>query len=281
MCTLVIAWRAFADAPVAVAANRDEAVDRPSEPPAELEPGVVAPRDAEAGGTWVGYADASGGEGGEDPSRDRDEGAREGDGTEGPTGSGLFVGITNRWVEGLAAERSRGLLVRDCLRAASAEDAARVVEESCRDYEYDGFNLVLADANAALLIEWDGRLSVTTLDPGVHVIGNVGHDGTYFEPSVRPEAGPEEAHNARRLLDHLRPEAGEAAEAWLARAGDALGDHAFGVCVHTDRGYGTRSSSLLLLGADGRRRYEFADGPPCETAYEVVVDRPPASAPDR
>ncbi|ESP89373.1 NRDE family protein [Candidatus Halobonum tyrrellensis] len=247
MCTLVLAWRAFADAPVVVAANRDEAVDRPSDPPAELEPGVVAPRDAEAGGTWVGYAD-----------------------TESP--SGLFAGVTNRWVEGLAAERSRGLLVRDCLRADSAEDAARLVEESCREYEYDGFNLVLADANAALLLEWDGHLSVTNFDPGVHVVGNVGHDGTYFEPAGRPEAGPEEAHDARRLLDALRPEPGETAEPWLARAGDALGDHEFGVCVHTDRGYGTRSSSLLLLGTGGRRRYEFADGPPCETAYEVVVD---------
>ena len=57
VCTLVFAWQVFPDAPVVAAANRDELLDRPSEPPSviEEEPGVVAPRDAEAGGTWIGY----------------------------------------------------------------------------------------------------------------------------------------------------------------------------------------------------------------------------------
>ena len=50
MCTLVLAWQVFADAPVVVAANRDELLDRPSEPPAvrDWEPPAVAPLDAEA-----------------------------------------------------------------------------------------------------------------------------------------------------------------------------------------------------------------------------------------
>ncbi|PSQ04087.1 hypothetical protein BRC97_12310 [Halobacteriales archaeon QS_6_71_20] len=239
MCTLTLAWRAFDGAPVAVAANRDESYGRPSEPPAEREPGVIAPRDAEAGGTWMGV-----------------------------TRDGLFVGITNRWVDGLAGERSRGLLVDDCLHADAAEEAARLVEASCRDHEYDGFNLVLADATAAILLEWDGRLSVTPLSPGVHVVVNVGHDGDYFEPPGRPAAGPEQGHNASRLRAHLAPEPGESADAWLDRAGAALGDHEFGVCVHGD-GFGTVSSSLLRVGDDGTR-YEYADGPPCETAFEPV-----------
>ncbi|ELK45622.1 hypothetical protein D320_21146, partial [Haloferax sp. BAB-2207] len=74
MCTLILAWQVFEDAPVVVAANRDEQLGRPAEPPRRWEngdgPAIVAPRDAEAGGTWVGYNDA-----------------------------GVFVGITNRWVE--------------------------------------------------------------------------------------------------------------------------------------------------------------------------------------
>ncbi|WP_435128297.1 NRDE family protein [Halobaculum sp. D14] len=242
MCTLTIAWRTFRDAPVVVAANRDEAVDRPAEPPAERDEGIVAPRDAEAGGTWMGA-----------------------------TRDGLFVGVTNRWVEGLAGERSRGLLVDDCLHAESAEAAARLVESRCRDHEYDGFNLVVADADAALLLEWDGHLSVTPFEPGVHVVVNVGADGAFVEPPDRPDVGPEQAANARRLRDHLQVRPDESASSWLRRAGDALGDHEFGVCVHGD-GYGTVSSSLLLLGADGSRRYEYAAGPPCETPYEVVYD---------
>jgi len=71
VCTIVIAWQVFTDTPVVVAANRDELLDRPSEPPAVVEedPRVGAPRDAEAGGTWIGYNE-----------------------------HGVLVALTNRWV---------------------------------------------------------------------------------------------------------------------------------------------------------------------------------------
>ena len=241
MCTLTLAWQVFTDAPVVAAANRDEARDRPSEPPSEIEPGVVAPRDAEAGGTWIGYTD-----------------------------DGLFAGLTNRWVEGLAGDRSRGLLVRDCLDHETATDAARSVERSVVETEYDGFNLLLADETAAILLAWDGHLTVTTLGPGVHVLGNVGLNGAFDEPPQRPSAGPKQAAEARRLRDHLQPEPGETADAWRDRAASALANHEFGVCVHGD-GYGTVSASLVTLFADGDARYDFADGPPCETSFERVV----------
>ncbi len=165
MCTLVFAWQVFTDAPVVAAANRDEALGRPSTPPEIVEesPRVLAPRDEEAGGTWIGYNER-----------------------------GVFVAITNRWTgaDGEAtAERSRGLLVRDALRQASAEEAARLVERELDDRRYDGFNLVLADANAALLVEWDGdSRRVRNFDPGVHVVVNVGADGEYAIPEARAEA---------------------------------------------------------------------------------------------
>ncbi|MFC6785289.1 NRDE family protein [Halobaculum halobium] len=242
MCTLTLAWQVFDEAPVVVAANRDESYGRPSEPPADRGDGVIAPRDAKAGGTWMGV-----------------------------THAGLFVGITNRWVDGLPGARSRGLLVDDCLRAESAEDAARYVEESCREHGYDGFNLVLADAGAAVLLEWDGYLTVTEFRPGVHVVGNTGYDGHYFEPVARPEAGPAEAQNATRLRAELAPERDESADAWLDRAGRALGTHEFGACVHDEtRGFGTVSSTLIRVGVDGSLRYDHADGPPCEAAFESV-----------
>jgi hypothetical protein len=41
--------------------------------------------------------------------------------------------------------------------------------------------------------------------------------------------------------------------------------------VHAD-GYGTRSSSVILVGADGRvLGYHHADGPPCRTPLEPVA----------
>ena len=71
-----------------VAANRDEAFDRPSAPPAEVEPGIVAGRDLRAGGTWLGY-----------------------------NNHGLFVAVTNRKEPAAAVDAySRGLLAREALR---------------------------------------------------------------------------------------------------------------------------------------------------------------------
>ena len=250
MCTLAIAWQVFPDTPVAVASNRDESLDRPSEPPARVEddPAVVAPRDSEAGGTWTGYNE-----------------------------HGLYVGVTNRWVDAeLAGERSRGLLVRDALRCASAEVAARGIERAVERDEYDGFNLVVADANAAFLFEWDGRLRVHQLDPGVHVVVNVGAalggggvEGDAFSiPGFRADAGEAQAENARRVRTALTPEPGERAGEWLDRAAGVLSDHSYGVCVHRD-GYGTRSSSLVSIGEAGTS-YRFADGPPCRTDYRTV-----------
>lgn len=247
MCTLTLAWRVFPDAPVVVAANRDEATDRPSTAPAVREPAdtsgprVLAPRDERAGGTWIGVNDA-----------------------------GVFAGITNRWTEGeLAAERSRGLLVGDALAAPTAAEAANTVRDSVEEFEYDGFNLVVADDAHAILLEWDGERSVTHFDPGVHVVVNVGADETFDVPSHRPEIGERQAENARRVRAELAVRRDESVEEWSTRARRVLGDHDFGVCIH-ENGYGTRSASLVVVRATGEVAYEFAPGPPCETSFETV-----------
>lgn len=271
MCTFILAWQVFEDAPVVVAANRDEALGRSSHPPGRYsdDPAVIAPWDEEAGGTWIGTNER-----------------------------GVLVAITNRWIDGdiaergsassrtqsdditerspagsqttsgdLAGERSRGLLVGDALEHDSAEDAARFAERSVREYEYEGFNLVCVDENAALLLEWDGGLRVRNFDPGVHIVVNVGADTDFEIPATRSEIGERQAANTRRAMDDLRPEPGERSEEWRDRAAAVLCDHDYGFCVHEDR-YGTRSSSLIRIG--GGVEYRFADGPPCETGYERV-----------
>lgn len=242
MCTYILAWQVFPDTPVAVAANRDELLDRPSVPPAllETEPRVVAPRDEEADGTWIGHNE-----------------------------HGLVVAVTNLWTEAdLAGERSRGLLVRDTLRSASAEAAARHVESAVEDHEYEGFHVVVADANAAFLLAWDGRLRVHRFDPGVHVVRNAGYDDSWFVPEHRQEPARQQAEDAGLTLAELAVEPGESATAWLERAKTVLADHEYGLCIHRDT-FGTRSSSVISVG-EGGATYEFAEGPPCETAYERV-----------
>ncbi|MFW5956393.1 MAG: NRDE family protein [Halorhabdus sp.] len=241
MCTLVLAWQVFADAPVVATANRDEATDRPSKPPFvwDTDPAIVAPRDESAGGTWIGYNER-----------------------------GVFAAITNRWLDDPPeAERSRGLLVRDALGEQTAEEATRLVERTLDQQDYDGFNLVIVDETAALYLEWDGSLSVTNLDPGVHVVVNVGADGRYRIPAFRSENGRRQVENADALRAALQPEPAETSEEWVERAAETIADHDFGVCVHGD-GFGTRSSSLVRL--DDQHAYWFADGPPCETEYQRV-----------
>ena len=243
VCTLTLAWQVFEDAPVVVAANRDERLNRESTPPTvrDWETPTVAPQDTEGGGTWLGYNE-----------------------------HGVLVAITNRWVDAdLTADRSRGLLVRDALRHESAEDAIRYVERELDERSYDGFNLVAVDDAAAIFIEWDGQRRVRNFDPGVHVVVNVGANGNYVIPSARPDVGERQANNADELRTALQPEPGETADEWLDRAGRAVGDHEFGVCIHGD-GFGTCSSSLILLPDEGPATYRYADGPPCETDFEPV-----------
>ena len=191
MCTLIAAWRVFSD-PVVVAANRDEALDRPaSRPHAWGEgSGIFAPRDERAGGTWIGTND-----------------------------SGLFVAITNRRVgiEG-AGERSRGLLVTDALsRKSAAEAIDHVIGETDRR-SYDGFNLLVADSERAALVEWTGERRVSDLEPGVAVVVNDGQPGV--------------DRKRRGVRGRVQPRDGETAEEWLARVRSVLADHELGTCLH-------------------------------------------------
>jgi uncharacterized protein with NRDE domain len=242
VCTLAVAWRVFEDAPVVVAANRDEALDRSSVRPeiAWHDPNVLAPRDARAGGTWIGVNEHD-----------------------------VVVGLTNRWTDvDRDGERSRGLLVRDALGESSARAAIDRVEERVRGASYEGFNLVVVDAESGAYVEYDDALRVQALDPGVHVVVNVGRVDDLAIPSARREHAIEQAGNARRVDDALQVEPGETADDWRERAASVLADHEYGVCVHGD-GYGTRSSSLLQV-AD-TVDYWFADGPPCETTFDPVA----------
>lgn len=243
VCTIVVAWQVFEEAPIAVAANRDERLDRPFEAPDRIatEPAIVAPRDEKAGGTWIGYNEHN-----------------------------VLAAVTNRWTdENFDGDRSRGLLTLDALRTESAKSAAEIVERTLAKEEYDTFNLLLCDPDSAILLEWDGYLKVHPFDPGVHVIMNVGFDETFDIPSRRLNAGTRQMDNAWTIRATLQPISGESVAEWLNRAGVVLGNHEFGVCVHGN-GFGTRSSTLLAIRENGPATYRFADGPPCRTQYLPV-----------
>ncbi|MGM0397702.1 MAG: NRDE family protein [Halobacteriota archaeon] len=243
MCTILFALAQFEDAPVAVAANRDESPNRPSSPPKVVEgdPTILMPLDERAGGTWMGVNE-----------------------------HGLFAIVANRWTDDeLAGERSRGLLVRDVLGAESVDEAAKMIRSTTAEAEYDGFALLVASADEAIVFTWDGVLREEPMEPGVHVLVNVGMDGTYTIPEERQTVGQHQADAADALREALEPRSDETGEEWAQRAGAALGDHEYGACIHHDR-YQTVSSSLVALRADGAVDWWYADGQPCRAEFRPV-----------
>ena len=239
MCTLIVVYASVPGAPLIVAANRDEYLDRPSEGPA-LRPSegvargegptkggaVLAPRDLRAGGSWLGI-----------------------------NASGVFAAVTNRRTDAPdPAARSRGKLVMDVLSSPTASEAAGRIERLNAD-AYNPWNLLIADDQSAHLLTYERSPERIDLAPGIHVVGNV-HPAEASPKIARIEQEAEKAVQGPvdTLLDRM---------AELCRGHDGE-DALQATCVHTG-GYGTRSSTLLRTGARPELRY--ADGAPCECAY--------------
>ena len=142
MCTLALAFQQHDGYPLVIAANRDEALDRPSRGPFIWPQRFLAPRDERAFGTWLGL-----------------------------TKSGMFVGITNRFSGPRDANRtSRGALVATALEAPSAK-ALHAKLQPLDARAYNGFHLMYADATDAFVSWGDGEtLHQQPLSPGLHVV---------------------------------------------------------------------------------------------------------------
>jgi uncharacterized protein with NRDE domain len=233
VCTLALAFQADRRWPLVVAANRDERLGRPSEdwalraPPGE--PRHVAPRDALAGGTWIGVG-----------------------------ASGLFAGITNfHAAPGHPPDpsrRSRGELVTRMLGQPSAR-TAREHAARAEAAAYNPFHLLVADASTAFLWWYDGDVTeIEDLGPGLHV-------ATERDPRGRDPRG--EAVRARWPVDPTPPRLRE-----LLSSHDAFPSSP-GVCIHLGDVYGTRSSAVIRLAPALHHSELFAaDGPPCTSPFE-------------
>jgi uncharacterized protein with NRDE domain len=142
MCLIVLAWRAHPEFPLIVAANRDEFHARPAAPAAlwEDHPALLAGRDLEARGTWMGV------------SRSR-----------------KFAAVTNyRGAKEPRAVESRGALVSRFL-GNGAKPGEYV--ESLKANLYSGFNLLVSDGEE---LWWKSNRGgePRSLAPGIYGLGN-------------------------------------------------------------------------------------------------------------
>jgi uncharacterized protein with NRDE domain len=145
MCLIVVGWRLREDYPLILAANRDEFFARPSAPAAFWEDHgeILAGRDAEQGGTWLGL-----------------------------TRSGRIAAVTNfRNGRGpKTGTRSRGWLVRDYL-LSEREPREFLAQVDASAEHYDGFNLI-AGTQQGLFHYSNRNPDVTALLPGAHGLSN-------------------------------------------------------------------------------------------------------------
>ncbi|WP_421847906.1 NRDE family protein [Novosphingobium sp.] len=139
MCVAAAAFRAHPRWRLVVIGNRDEFHERPTAPLAEWETGVIAGRDLQAGGTWLGV-----------------------------NAEGRFALVTNLRVDGYPMPHlaSRGGLVTDWL--AGHEPAAPET--------MNPFNLFMADAEGAAHLTNHPEAHRIRLAPGIHGLSNGPHE---------------------------------------------------------------------------------------------------------
>ncbi len=243
MCTVLLAWRCHAEAPVVLAANRDELIVRPSAPPGPLQvsPLIVGGRDLVAGGTWLAVA-----------------------------ADGTLCAVTNRHPgEGPPAapdpsRRSRGEIPVAVLSADPADVPSLLA--ALGPGRYNPVNVLWVSAERALVAHVDdsGPVRVIDLEPGAHVL-------------TTRDADDERSGKVAMLLAGM----GRAIDAagdpgtTMARMRALLADHTSATdlavdaaCIHGDV-YGTVSASTVI-GGPGLLMYDHAPGRPCVTPFSAV-----------
>ena len=142
MCLIVLGWRVHPDHPLIVAANRDEFHARPAAPAAfwDDHPQILAGRDLEARGTWMGVSR-----------------------------NGRFAAVTNyRGAKEPRAIESRGALVTKFLTNGAA--SAGYIEH-VKTGLYSGFNLLACDGEELWWMSNRGG-EPHRLEPGIYGLGN-------------------------------------------------------------------------------------------------------------
>ncbi len=222
MCLILISWQQDPQRPLIVAANRDEYFARPSLS-ADFwtdHPEILAGRDVEFGGTWLGIHR-----------------------------NGRFAAVTNLREVTTDGELSRGNLVRDFLLSPLSSTAFLETLEA-EKARYRPFNLMVCDGQTLaysnnIADDWQ------ILPGGQYVLGNIPllQDNLKIQRGLADLAAIDSSHcSEEELLAMLQD------DTITDPGGDELQRMLSSRFVRGEF-YGTRSSTVLLQHADGTQDF--------------------------
>lgn len=237
MCTLVLLLRPGHPAPVMLAANRDERLDRAWDPPGPWwpdRPGVIAGRDRTGGGTWLGV-----------------------------NRHGLVAAVLNRpgSLGPAPDKRSRGELPLLALAHATVTSATGAIT-ALDAASWRSFNLILADRTGAVFVRapGQGRPRAEPMAAGTHMI-------TAHDPDDTDS--PRVARHLPRFRAAVPPDQDDWRD-WRAILADTSGEPGEQINVVPRAGFGTVCSALLTIPRTGAPTWLFAAGPPDEAEFIPV-----------
>ncbi len=248
MCLILFSHDMHSAYRLIVGANRDEFHGRPTAPAAWWKdaPGVLAGRDLQGGGTWMGV-----------------------------TRSGRFAAVTNIRAPGVehVGAPSRGALVANFLRGQDSPGAylERVALEA---HHFNGFNLLVGDEGGLWYLS-SHTPEVRQLDPGVYGLSNAplgvpwpkterGRQGLQQLLGARAEPEPEAILGL--LADETIPGEQDLPDTGVGQEHERILAPAF----INGPVYGSRSSTVLLITRDGNASLvERTFGPAGEQQGEV------------
>ena len=230
MCLLLLAYKVHPNYPLVLAANRDEAYQRPTARAAfwHDHPHIYGGRDLKQGGTWLAIAR-----------------------------SGRIAAVTN-FRDGYATKngvRSRGNLVSNFL--SSNQAAADYVNKVSREADaYNGFNLIAGDLDELRYFSNRGN-HATVIMPGIHGLSN----HLLNTPWPKVERGKKILaslfqHEKQGLVDGLfamLEDRATAPDEVLPETGVGLPrERALSSAFIISPGYGTRSSTVITVDNHGQ-----------------------------
>jgi len=252
MCLIVFAFKAHPDYRLILAANRDEFHARPAEAMHWWpdHPELLAGRDLQAGGTWLGISKG-----------------------------GRFAAVTNyrEELEQSHHGRSRGELVTGFVTGLETPFSW---SKDLRSGDFRGFSLLTADADEMAYVSNRGD-NARRLEPGIYGLSNASLDTPWTKVLRSKEAlqavirqGSVDAEQLFRLLGDREP-AASADYAGIGLAPEMA--RAISAPFIATREYGTRCSTVLLTGRSGRvevheRRFDPAGRTAGESRFEFAVD---------